>query len=394
MLERFAILVALSFSSIVAQGSGAAEGLRFENGALLNGALEGGLGHESNISLSDEDQISSWFWQVSPEFELLLSPSNFTHVFKGSSQIRQYMNSHEDDFEDLKIIYTGRWEPNSQHRSRAVISIVKGHQKRGDGFTQDLSQPLEEVIQTDDKTLTLAHEYGRLVAKGRIGGELSYADRDFSNLHDFTDQFAFEQYGAGGWFYYRVGQQTNLTVDVAYDTYDYKLDEDVPRDSDSVKLLLGAVWEGLSKTTGQFKLGVERKMFGSAARNDYTGLTFDVGATWKPKTYSEFALDMNRAISEARLTGDPIVKTMMTVNWMHTWSEYMSSGARYQLRIDDEQGTRNRRDERHLIGVNVSRSLAKSVLVTGEIAWVSNHSNLPGFDYTNALVSIGLRVNL
>ncbi|MDG6100068.1 hypothetical protein EXU34_21650 [Alteromonas sp. ZYF713] len=372
------------------------DGIKLDNGALIYPSVYVGSGYEQNLALTNDNEINSAFWQITPSLTALLSPGNSTHEFSALIDVAQYTQSDADNYEDFSLNYEGGWEPTTRHRANWSLSQQFGHQKRGSQQTRFLLDRFDEVLQFNQTTAEASYEFGSKVAIGRLGIKGGLNKLEYTNFEAFTNQLNNNSQSLGGWFYYRVGKVTNLSFDVGYQATDYP-DEPDPsqsRNSEVYTFLTGLVWEGLAKTTGEFKLGVEQRNFELADREDLTNLAIDAAITWEPKTYSIVNIALSRRTMEGALGSDATLTTKATLDWSHSWTEYSYSRIGYEYALRDEQGIITREDDTHFVYANFNRYLNEWLLFETTVTYLVNSSTNTLFDYDNQKLSIGLRVEL
>lgn len=371
-------------------------GIKLDNGALIYHSVYVGSGYEQNLALTNDNEINSAYWQVTPSLTALLTPGNSTHEFSALIDVAQYAQSDADNYEDYSFNYEGAWEPTTRHRANWSVSQQYGHQKRGSQQNRFLLDRFDEVMQFEQTNAEASYEFGSKVAIGRVGIKGGANRLEYTNFEDFTNQFNFSSQSLGGWFYYRVGKVTNLSFDVGYQSTDYS-DEPDPtqsRNSEVYRFLAGMVWEGLAKTTGKFKLGVEQRKFELASREDLTNLAIDAAITWEPKTYSIVNLTLSRRTMEGALGSDATLTTKVTLDWGHSWTEYSYSRMGYEYASREEQGIISREDNTLYLYANFNRYLNKWLLFETTVSYLVNSSSNTLFDYDNQKLSIGLRVEI
>lgn len=372
------------------------DGIKLDNGALIYPSVYVGSGYEQNLALTNDNEINSAFWQVTPSLTALLSPGNSTHEFSALIDVAQYTQSDADNYEDFSLNYEGGWEPTTRHRANWSLSQQFGHQKRGSQQTRFLLDRFDEVLQFEQTNAEVSYEFGSKVAIGRLGIKGGVNKLEYTNFEDFTNQLNYNSQSLGGWFYYRVGKVTNLSFDVGYQSTDYpdEPDQTQSRNSEVYTVLTGLVWEGLAKTIGEFKLGVEQRKFELDAREDLTNLAIDAAITWEPKTYSIVNFSLSRKTMEGALGSDATLTTKATLDWSHSWTEYSYSRMGYEYALRDEQGNISREDDTHYVYANFNRYLNKWLLFETTVTYLVNSSTNTLFDYDNQKLSIGLRVEL
>ena len=372
------------------------DGIKLDNGALIYPSVYVGSGYEQNLALTNDNEINSAFWQVTPSLTALLSPGNSTHEFSALIDVAQYTQSDADNYEDFLLNYEGGWEPTTRHRANWSLSQQFGHQKRGSQQTRFLLDRFDEVLQFEQTNAEVSYEFGSKVSIGRLGIKGGASRLEYTNFEDFTNQLNYNSQSLGGWFYYRVGKVTNLSFDLDYKVSDYPDEPDPTRslNSEVYSFLTGMEWEGLAKTTGVFKLGVEQRKFELAAREDLTNLAIDAAIAWEPKTYSIVNFSLSRRTMEGALGSDATLTTKATLDWSHSWTEYSYSRMGYEYALRDEQGIISRKDDTHYVYANFNRYLNEWLLFETTVTYLVNSSTNTLFDYDNQKLSIGLRVEI
>ena len=384
------------FLTVLSAPSWSSGGIRLDNGTLIIPEIYVGVGYEQNLALTKENQISSPYWQVTPSISALLSPGNATHKFNFLADITEYSQSGADNYEDFELTYEGSWEPTSRHRANWNLSQVYGHQQRGSQQTRFQFERFEEVLQFKQINTGVKYEFGSKVAKGRLGVRGGASKLEYTNFEDFTNQLNYNSQSLGGWFYYRVGNVTNLSFDVGYQSTDYynEPDPSQSRNSEIYTLLTGMIWEGLAKTRGQLMVGLEQRKFDLFTRKDLNNLAIDAAIVWEPKTYSIVNLSISRRTTEGAAGSDATLVTEATVDWSHRWTENSYSRIGYEYKIRDEQGGYSRQDDMHYIFTKYNRSLNNWISIETMLSYLLNSSTDTFFDYDSQKLSIGLRVEI
>lgn len=380
------------------------QGIELDSGARVMPSVYTGLGYENNIALTNENEIDSFFWQVSPSIDIYLNPGEVIHELSISSDIGRYTSSDADNYEDFFISYAGLWEPTSRHRVNVNLDQTFAHQKRGSQQTRFQLDRFNEVLQFNSNNALLSYEFGSEVARAQLGASIGYASTQYTNFDSFTSQFDLENYNFASWFYYRPGKVTSVSVDLSHSTVNYKNDLQglLSRNSDVTTLLLGAIWDGLAKTTGRFKVGVEQRRFDFSEREDLTNFAVDAEVVWLPKTYSEVTLSASRRTIEGVANNDATLSTTFDVNWSHSWSEYLTSRLGYNFLQRDEQGISgissaqfiSRKDNQHYVYAEFNKYLSEWAVLTTQLRLLTNKSNQAAFDYDNQQLSIGVTIGL
>lgn len=386
------LLSILFITTLKAQES---NGIKLDNGAVIVPSVYVGSGYESNIALTDTNEIDSFYWQVSPSVLFTATPGETAHQIQLSSDIAKYSTSSEDDYADFFIKYNGGWEPTSRHRFNWNFDQTFGHQKRGSQQTRFQLDRFDEVLKFSSSDALFSYEFGSLVARAQFGSSVGFNAIDYSNFDDFSRQFNRSTVDTSAWFYYRPGNVTYFSADITHSVIDYK-DEIAgtpSRNADTTTFLLGAIWEGLAKTTGKFKLGIENRSFEDASRDDITSLAVDAEVAWSPKTYSIVTTSVSRRTVEGVADNDATLNTSFDINWSHSWSQHTTTQVGYDFQKRDEQGS-TRNDNQHYVYTSFNRALTKWLVFNAQVRLLVNSSNQPLFDYDNQQISIGVTAQL
>lgn len=381
-------------------GSAQFQGVELDNGARLTPSLYTGLGYENNIALTNDDEINSFFWQISPTLDISLNPGDVLHEFSFSSDIARYSSSQADNYEDFSLTYAGLWEPTSRHRLNLEVVQSFAHQKRGSQQTRFELDRFDEVLQLNSNNTLLAYEFGSEVARAQLGASVGYGSSNYTNFEAFTDQFELENYNLATWFHYRPGKVTSLSLDISHNKVNYKNDLQglLSRNSNVTTFLIGAIWDGLAKTTGKLKVGAENRRFDSEQRKNLTSFAIDAEVIWSPKTYSEVTISASRRTIEGVGNNDATLNTSFNANWSHSWSENLTTRVGYDFLKRDEQGSSDqfisRKDNQHYVYAEFNRYLSRWAVLSTQLKVLTNNSNQSLFDYDNQQLSIGVTVGL
>lgn len=375
-------------------------GLKLNSTTVVSPSFYSGFGYEGNIALTDTDEIDSFYWQVTPSITVNLNPGELLHELTFSSDVARYTSSSADSYQDFFLSYAGEWQLTSRHRLNLSVDQSFEHQKRGSQQTRFQLNRFNEVLQFNSNNTLLAYEFGNVVARAQIGASVGYRSLNYTNFEDFTEQFDNENYSAGAWFYYRPGNVTNISFDIQHNIISYN-EEQLglqSRDSATTTFLVGAIWDGLSKTSGRFKVGAEQRRFDDTERENLTNLAVDAEVIWAPKIYSEVTMSASRRTTEGVAENDATLTTSFSVNWSHSWSEYSSSRLGYEFVQRDEQGTpsqfTSRKDNQHFIHTAYNRFLTEWAILNVQLRILMNKSNQTMFDYDNQQLSIGVTIGI
>ena len=154
---------------------------------------------------------------------------------------------------------------------------------------------------------------------------------------------------------------------------------------------MGALWRATARTSGQFKVGYLHKGF-DQVRPSYSGVTWEGGVRWEPRTYSIVDLSTGRSAGDPSGTGtNYILSSFVTAGWTHRWKSYFST--RVNVRhADDEYSGLGRRDRTNTLGIAAAYDVRRNVRASVGIERTVRNSNTAGFDYNRNIATARLEI--
>ena len=157
----------------------------------------------------------------------------------------------------------------------------------------------------------------------------------------------------------------------------------------------GVKWEATAATTGTAKFGRLIKNFDSAARQDFSGSSWEVGVRWSPLTYSVFDFVSSKQTGESTGVGDTVVGKNYAVTWSHAWSSRLRTQALASFRNDAFVGAgATRKDDNTSFGVKVAYDLRRWLRLGAEYTHFERESNGVDLNYKRNLLLFTLGATL
>ncbi|MBD1388606.1 outer membrane beta-barrel protein [Neiella sp. HB171785] len=345
-----ALALSLAFCSISATADyqpasfDIAEGLKFQPQlSIING-------YDDNTAHSANDEVDSWFTVVNPQLSLKAGDPLSHFALSYQLNHARYHSSDEDDYTDHK--FTSKWhhELTSQHRLTLNYDYIRDHEDRGTGISEGQGNSLDEVVERELRNASLVYGFGVSDARFNVDLRLVYDSKEYRNYRQQSMFRDFDTVTGGSTLYWRLGPKTSLLLDLSRSEteYDRQASGESNRDSTDQTYHLGVRWQATGKTTGIVKLGYSDRDYDDAARADFSGLTWSVGAEWLPKSYSKFIIESGRRAKDPDTLGDYVKETNAALRWEHGWSERLTTiiGAKYI----DEEFTGLDRDDDYVAG--------------------------------------------
>ena len=235
-----------------------------------------------------------------------------------------------------------------------------------------------------------------MTSKGRIDvtAGISIVDYDI-NTDNYRSRDR-DTVNVGATFYYNVMPATDITFDVIFNDieYDFALDADTPLDSEETRILVGAEWESTAQTTGYVKVGNRKKDFADPTRESFSGLDWQVGVVWTPKTYSTVEISTFTNTSETNGEGNFIDTETFQLTWNHQWLERVSSTFRTGYTVDTYTGGTDRKDENISLGASLNYQMERYVLVQLGYDFEQRNSNRDQIDFDRNLLTLSVSITL
>jgi len=312
-------------------------------------ALVTSVGYDDNIFESHRNEVDSFVTHVMPELNALM-PFNMASILLGvRADASQYSESSDDNFVDRQAYTRINFEPGYRNRFNFSAGYNKAHDPRGTFLTEGFDPKTSTVDEPDaftDSSAALKYEFGAKTAQGRLRLSADYLEHTYDNHRDRTRFFDRDEVGYGAAFLWRVFPSTSLVLEDRERRirYDEQQLGSPSFDSNEHALLVGAEWEATAQTSGSLRVGHKRKNFSSSERVDGSNLVWELGTTWKPRSYSTFDLDFKRTPNETNGTGDFIDTKSYSIKWSHDWVKRL--GTELTLSHSDQSYQNSPRDEK------------------------------------------------
>ncbi|GAA0691867.1 hypothetical protein GCM10009104_18560 [Marinobacterium maritimum] len=378
-------------AAVMLAGSGSA--LAIDAASMKLGAmnftptLELSERYDDNFRETGGNEESSWITTIKPTFELAAQDRLNIYKLTYSFNSEIFHSSQDDNNTDHHLDADAHMEFSA--RSRLDLNV--GYDKM-----EDVADT--EVEGTNDKyhTYNIGGVYGYGAESATMQFELGANQewKRYDNKGGINADMERDTLSLGATAYYRLAPKTRALAEIRYNDYDYKLASST-LNSDAMAYLLGVTWDATAKTSGTAKVGYEKKDFDSAAREDADNSMWEVGVTWKPRSYSAFTLNTRRGLDEGSdgADGEDYIETTRTsLNWNHEWSSYLSSDVNYAF--TDEQYETDREDETSEFAIGLNYDLRRWATVGVGYKYKDVDSNVASERYDNNVYQVKLTMGL
>lgn len=355
-----------------------------------------GLTHDSNVTRSDTDEIESWKSTISPEFRLVNNFGLDQYEIGYRMTRADYFSSQQDSFTDHLLTADATIELDVRNRISLSAEYDDGHDDRGTSFSIGAGETLDSPDTFKNYSLGAQYSYGALSSKGRVELSAGYSVVDYDLNTDAYRSRDRDTVNLGTTFYYNVMPATDLTFDVIYRdiSYDFDLDANSPLDSDETRILVGAEWESTAQTTGYVKVGNRKKEFVDPTREDFSGLDWEVGVVWTPKTYSVLEFSAFTNTNETNGEGNFIDTDTYQISWEHEWLERLSTTFTAGYIVDVYSGGSDREDDNVAFGIALNYQIQRYMLVQLGYDYDERDSNRNEIDFDRNLLTLSVSITL
>ena len=368
-----------SYPSSAASKEGAASVQVGESPVYFTPFVGLGVGHDSNVLLSNTNERGSNLYIVSPGFKIDTRTAATVFQLSHQSQFGRYTSSSDDNYLDhvskaqLDMAFSGR------SFLRLGFDYIRGHDPRGSTDRGISTSPDKYSLRSPNVT----YAYGAPGAQGRV--ELYAADthKTYINNRDRTSFSDRDTTEYGGAFYWRVMPKTYVLAEARETNISYEASSS-PFSGDEHRVFAGVMWEATAATTGTFKVGQLRRSFDRGGFPSKTSTSWEGLITWSPRTYSQFDFYTARSTNESTGLGSFILTDVYGVNWTHSWTSVVSTGVNLRYQRDEYQGF-NRTDDTKSLGLRAGYKFRRWLTLGAEYTYTNRASNQPGIDYDKNL---------
>ncbi len=393
MKSKLAVLVSLALASSHALAVDP-QAIQTESGWDVTPLLTTGLKFDDNIASTSANETDSWIMTVVPTVKARkddgVNVTEFTAgLFNGT-----YFSSSPDNFTDATLGGLFDTRLSEQGKLNLKADLIWGHEDRGTGITQGLGNNQDEPSTFNSQTASGYYEYGATSTPARVRAGAKYFNKEYTNQEEITKYRNYDSLLAGVNFYYDTQSGTSAVLETSVDNISYDLpDPSAPRDSQDTMVKAGAEWQISALTSGEAKVGYQKKDFDDAAREDFDGIAWTVNANWTPLTYTSFNIGTGRKAKDPLQGGDYIKETTFTVGWSHNWSDSVQTNLSYNRMEEDYVGI-VRTDKNNGYNLNVKYAFRRFMDVSLFTTITDKTSTVQGIEFDRNIVGLNFDFSL
>lgn len=385
-----AILVCASHQAVAVDP----QAIPTESGFDITPLLSTGLKYDDNVTSVSAGEIDSWVMSIVPSISARLDDGVSVYEFTGAVYRGQYFQSSDDNFTDTTL--GALFDTRLSERSKINLKgdFVWGHEDRGTGITEGLNNNQDEPTRFNTQTVSGYYEYGGSESPARIRFGAKYFNKSYTSLREITRFRDYDSWLGGVNFYFATQSAIVAVIETNLEKISYaENDPAADRDSTVTNARLGAEWEITSVTTGEAKVGYQRKDFDDDNRESFNGLAWTVNMDWSPLTYSSFNIGTGRRAKDPLQNGDYVKETTYKVGWTHKWTELIQTELSYDRMEEDYVGV-TRKDTNDSYQLSINYAFRRFIDISLFTTITDKTSTVPGIEFDRSIYGINFDFSL
>lgn len=298
-----------------------------DSGVVITPTVTVGLLNNSNIYHTPSNEKSSAVFTVSPELLAELEDGHNVYSFSALIDSGFYQHDSTDNYVNSRFGLGAHQEFGVAHRLDLTLDADWLSEARGTGLSEGTADTFNDIVKYNQQTFMARYEYGAMSSKARIAPFVGFYNKDYTSFEAVSQYRNHDKLTYGITGYYNTQANVIVLAELKQDDYNYNIARtpESSLDSRSQYALLGMEWKLSSMTSGHVKIGHQNKKFDSALREDFSGLNWEAGLTWMPRSYSTFRFTTSRAARDVLVEGDYINDTRYEAHWQHNWRPQITS---------------------------------------------------------------------
>lgn len=336
-----------------------------QNGLELTPKLSVGAMYDDNIFSTANNEQSSMIYTATPELEMAYDDGINRHQLTTRLSSAAYIQSSADNYTDGHIGYLSHFEPSRRHRFNVRVDADWNVERRGEGLSEGQPNAFAEPLTYEQQDYHADYEFGAQTAMYRVKFDAGYYNKNYTRFETITQYRDYDKANFGATLYFNSQSRSDVFVSVHQNNYRYDIVDinGVTRDSDDYQAYAGYSWEATALTEGEIKVGYQKKDFANAARENFSGVSWQAKIKWQPLTYSHFRFTTSRSARDPLVEGDYVRETFYEAQWVHQWRENLQTKVAYSYTDDEFVGV-SRQDSLRGLTLAMDYALSPSVVLS------------------------------
>lgn len=360
------------------------QSVKLSDGVTFTPTLKVGERYDDNFRAVEDGEEASWITSITPTFLLGVEGRKSFYSLSYSADNDIFHSSHKDDNTDHHLTADAAFEFDVRNR----LELNTGYHQ------VEETASLDQNIENDKYSTTNLgglYTYGAESSRAQIDFGANYEELRYQNGNHLNADKERDTTALKSTVYYRVAPKTRVLVEARHTAYEYVSNDRL--NSNNIALLGGATWDATAKTSGTVKIGAEKKRFDDSEVDDKSGALWEVGISWKPRTYSTFNLKTRRALDEGDDGASSIKAQSTTLSWEHEWLDRLTSDVSYTY-LDKEYQDIDRDDKIDTFGLGFTYEMRRWLDVGFGYKYSENSSSAVGESYERNIYSISFTASL
>lgn len=360
------------------------QGIRLGDAVVFTPTLSLAGRYDDNFRAVENNAESSFISRLSPSFVFGVEGAKSAYELTYRAESDTFYSSPEDDNTDHHLTLNAGYEFNARHR----LALDLGYHKVEETASE------EQHLDNDRSTISNVggvYTFGARSARAQVDIAADYQELRFQNADHVNADRERNTTALSSTLYYALVPKTKALVETRHTLFDYLSNQNL--DSQNTAVLGGISWDATAKTNGSFRVGGERKTFDNGNQPDLSGSLWELGATWKPRTYSVFDLTARQGIDEGSSGASAIEAQSATLSWKHQWRERFSSDFSYTWSNEQYENV-EREDRLERIGIGATYKMNRWLDLKAGYKHTENDSSAAGESYRRNLFELGVDASL
>ncbi|MBO6658325.1 MAG: outer membrane beta-barrel protein [Pseudomonadales bacterium] len=353
--------------------------------------------HDDNIFSSAIREESSTITNLTPRLEYLAEKdANNRLSISYDGDWARYWQSRDDDYIDHTFTIAGAYSGNDSYKLKVDAATAKLHDNRGEGASEGVGGITRtEPDEYDQDTFSVGLDLGKEGARFGAYFGVDTLAKEYTNNRNATRFRDRDDRGFVARLFTRISGKTRGFIGYRNTDIEYSslTASGVTLDSDESSVLAGVEWEATGKTTGSLEVGRLTKDFDEPGSEEQDLTVWNLGVQWAPREYSIVSFNTVRDAAETNGIGAYIEQTNHTVNWVHGWSERISSTIAATIGDDEYPGS-TREDDRADYTIGVDYDWQRWASIGFRMQYSDRDSNVDLFDFDRRRIFVTLDLSL
>lgn len=343
--------------------------------------------YDTNYLQTSTRPQGTWLYTATPGIKATTERGADVYNLAYRASLTDVVYDNDYSFIDQEVKADAKWELGLRHRLSAEYAFRSGYDRPGTGDPDLGSRPnfSDSLDKWHYNRVGGTYTYGAPGARGRLEfGARQLWRRYDNNNQEYRD---YDQTDLVGRFFVRIQPKTYMLLELGDSLVDYRNEEATVigySDQNQPHAYVGLTWEATAKTSATAKVGYLAVDFKDSAYSDWSGIGWNVGATWKPETYSTLSLSTSRTPQQSGLASeDVVIVSALTVGWSHAWNSRLTSNLGGYAATDDYQGGIKRTDHRYGVAAGLTYGLRNWLQLAASYRYEGRQSDLSIDDYSS-----------